>query len=75
MSNFKWRFRRNWRGKQVLQTRHRRPTNTYGDFEDFYKDATQQDVIEFNTEILMLKEKVEIVKKMKDEHPEYFLVN
>jgi hypothetical protein len=75
MAKLKWRFRRNWWGKQVLQSCHRRPANTYGDFEDFYRDATQQEVVEFTTEILMLMEKVEIVKKMKDEHPEYFLIN
>ena len=70
----KWRFRRNWRGKQILQTKHHKPSNSYGDFINYWKDATQNESVDFTVEIKLLQEKYEIVKNMKEEHPEYFLV-
>ena len=71
----RWRYRRGFFGRQILQTKHRTPTTTYGDFANVWKDATQDEANEFTVEMIMLMEKVDIVKKMKDEHPEYFLIN
>lgn len=66
----KWRFRRNWRGKQILQKR----IKGFLEFPDMWMDATDDDGINFTLEIKMLMEKIEIIKEMKNKHPEIFLV-
>jgi len=71
----KWKFRRGLFGKQVLQISARTPTTPYGDFASYWKDATQDEANEFTVEMKLLMEKLDIVKKMKNEHPEYFLIN
>jgi hypothetical protein len=71
----KWKFRSTWNGKQILQIKDRLPANSVGDFTYFWKDADKDDIIDFTVEMKMLMGKIEIVNKMKNEHPEYFLVN
>lgn len=74
MDKIKWHFRRNWLGKQILQTKHRKASTSYGYFTSYWKDATQEESIEFTVEIKLMMEKYSIVKKIKEEHPEFFLV-
>ena len=52
----KWRFHRNWRGKQILQIEHKKPINSYGDYKYFWKDASADESVEFVVEIKLLKE-------------------
>ena len=47
----KWKFKRNWLGAQVLYIRHRVPNNFPGDWDYVWKKGTQDDVVEFETEV------------------------
>jgi len=71
MDNFK--FKRSFFGEQVLLKRVRFPLTYPGDFGSKWVKANQDDVVQFYTEIKMLKEKVSIVKRMLKEHPDYFI--
>jgi len=75
MKTNKWKFKRNWLNQQVLYIKHRVPGSFPGDWNYVWFKATQQDVIEFETEIALVKDKIEIVTKMKESHPEFFLIN
>jgi len=69
----KWRFKTGLFGKQILQIQRRKPVGEYGDFKYYYDNATQDEANRFTIEVEILKDKIELLNKMKEKAPQYFI--
>lgn len=58
---------------QVLMVEDRKPTESPGMWYYFFRKATTAEASQFTTEVELIKEKIPLIRKLKDEHPSIFI--
>jgi len=68
-----WKFKSSLFGKQILQIKRKKPVGEYGDWEYYWDNATQDEANKFKIEIELLKNKMDMLNKMQEKYPQYFI--
>jgi len=57
----------------VLMVKDRKPGNNIGEWNYFWRRASQSEASNFTTEIRIAKKEIESYREFKDKYPQYFI--